>query len=155
MTPIPIQFPSDASVTGEILSSYSHAPLRRTEDILQVRLGSGKIIDVGWYPAWDPLGAFQVVIYEGYWDNQLIQPIVSVDPYEIAGVVQDLARQYSQTVGAMNFVVSQGSLNERRAVGVSDASSSTMSYRRLVFSPPGSPYSASSTGGGVPIASVA
>jgi hypothetical protein len=120
---IPIQVPEGATVTGELLSSYAQWPGRMSQDLLQVHLANGRTIDVGWCPSWDALGTFQIVIYEHDWDNQIVDPITSVDPFDVAGIVQQLAYQHSGT-GNAAIIFLDGSA-ELKAIGTTDSVSST------------------------------
>lgn len=40
------------------------------EDMLQVSYGRGYLLDVGWYPSFDPSGCFQICVIKEYdWEN--------------------------------------------------------------------------------------
>jgi hypothetical protein len=95
MTPIPLTLPKGAAVFGEILNSYAECPRRLSQDIMQVRLANGVGIDVGWLPGYDPAGRFVISVYEGDFDNQLIDPIDAATPSDAALTVQRLAHEYS------------------------------------------------------------
>jgi hypothetical protein len=96
MTAFVFSFPAGSVVTGEILRDYSAFPQRLTPDIMQVMLPSGYGIDVGWLPAFDPGGTFQIVVFKGVWDNQVMEPIETSTPDEAARLVESLAREYME-----------------------------------------------------------
>lgn len=42
------------------------------EDLIQIEYDDGYIIDVGWYPEFDPMGNFKLVLIKDYdWENAL------------------------------------------------------------------------------------
>ena len=96
MTPIPLSLPPGAIVTGEILRDYEQVPQRLSQDILQVTLPTRVVIDVGWYPRFDPQGSFRIiVIRKGNWDDQLIPSINERGPFDVVRLVQQLAEEYA------------------------------------------------------------
>jgi len=99
MRPILLMLPHGSAVIGEILSDYSSAPERLSNDILQVSLPSGIVIQVGWHPRFDPTGCFRIVVVEGDWDNPRIPPIAVDDPFDAANMVRTLAEQYAYQSG--------------------------------------------------------
>lgn len=67
MKPIDLSFLSaypDVIVKGEIFNSKD--PIVLSEDLLEIELPSGRIIDVGWYPEHDPEGAYRILLYRGH-----------------------------------------------------------------------------------------
>ena len=95
MNRIPISIPvPGAQVTGELYDAY--APEDLDQDLLQVALPNGLVIDVGWYPGGDSSGAFKVVVYRDYWRNQIAPPVITTNPHEAADAVVRLAREQSQ-----------------------------------------------------------
>jgi hypothetical protein len=97
MTPISLSLPQNAIARGEILRSYAGIPQRLSEDILQVVLPTGYLIDVGWLPSFDPSGTFRITVSLGDWDNQVIHPIDTKNAFEVAYLVHELALEYSQS----------------------------------------------------------
>ena len=68
------------------------------QDILEVELENGLVIDVGWIPENDPTGAYRIVVYHQYWDNQITDPVFTKYPTEVAEIVDWLIRDYSATL---------------------------------------------------------
>ena len=64
MTPIDLDFIRELGVLvkGEIFDS--HNPDVLLQDLLEIELPDGKIIDVGWYPEHDPTGRYRITLYE-------------------------------------------------------------------------------------------
>jgi len=61
-------------------------------DLLAVLLPNGIVIDVGWYPAHDPGGAYAISVYRRTWENQLLnRPIETTDPKTAVAGVKRLA----------------------------------------------------------------
>jgi hypothetical protein len=84
MTPIDLNLPPGSTTNGELLSDYSQCVGRLSQDVLQIDLPTGQTIDVGWLPAFDPKGSFQIVVFEGDWDNQLEPPVLVKTPDDVA-----------------------------------------------------------------------
>ena len=104
MKPIVLKLPHRAAVTGEILRDYTDCPRRLNQDILQVGLDCGIVIDVGWSPTGNPDGFFIISVFEREWDKQLIAPIKLKSPSETARLVEQMASEYSsgrKTAGAV------------------------------------------------------
>jgi hypothetical protein len=91
MKPITLKLPKGTQSCGEILHDYSNAPERLGSDILQVTLPNGIVIDVSWRPAFDLHGRFEIRLFEGDWDNQLLKPIFKKSPVDAALLVEQLA----------------------------------------------------------------
>jgi hypothetical protein len=102
MKPISLALPKGAKVTGEILRDYSAAPRRLGQDILQVTLVTGRTVDVGWCPAYDPGGSFQIVVYGEGWNDQLVDPIWVKLPLTAARIVEMLAEEFSRPLIAVS-----------------------------------------------------
>ena len=50
--------------------SYEEQADSLNEDLFQMDLGDGRLLDIGWYPEFDPNGYFRVqVIHNGNWDS--------------------------------------------------------------------------------------
>ena len=50
--------------------SYEEQADSLNEDLFQMDLGDGRLLDIGWYPEFDPNGYFRVqVIYNGNWNS--------------------------------------------------------------------------------------
>ena len=98
MKRIEIDIPG-ATVRGSLWTEYD--PLDLDEDLLQVSLGNGVTIDVGWKPDCDPSGAFQIAVYKGYYKDRLAPLIRTKDPHEAAAAVTDLAIRFGGEVAPL------------------------------------------------------
>ena len=50
--------------------SYEEQADSLNEDLFQMDLGDGRLLDIGWYPEFDPNGYFRVqVIHNGNWNS--------------------------------------------------------------------------------------
>ena len=96
MKPLKIKFPIGSTVVGEILSDYSNARSRLSQDILQATLPGGVTIDVGWMPRFNPDGRFVITVFRDDPDSPLIAKIEEKSPFETANLVQQLIVEYSQ-----------------------------------------------------------
>lgn len=69
MSKIELKLPGDVKVTGAL---YSRSNIRDlTEDMLQLELPGGLVIDVGWYPELDRTGSYAIVVFEDSVDHAL------------------------------------------------------------------------------------
>ena len=59
-----------------------------TQDILELRLDNGVIIDVGWYPDHDPEGQYCTHVFRDKWENQLWGPVMSLRKEDVEDLVQ-------------------------------------------------------------------
>ena len=66
------------------------------QDVLDIQLPNGVVIDVGWYPESDLNGEYWVRAYKGSWDNQLIECINTADPRAVRREVERLAVSLQQ-----------------------------------------------------------
>jgi hypothetical protein len=81
---------ANAVVRGEI-----HAPTELTlltQDMLEVELANGVVIDVGWYPEHDPNGTYGVVAFQGHPDRPIGKPYYTKDPKAVLAKVESLAK---------------------------------------------------------------
>lgn len=47
------------------------------QDLLQIKFGNSYILDIGWYPMFDPTGFFKIVVIKDYdWENPVLKTIV-------------------------------------------------------------------------------
>ena len=88
MNTIPIHLPG-ATVRGELLAQY--APEDWDEDLLQVELPNGVIVDVGGSAE----GVFVVTVYRGFPRNRLAPQQFLRTPDDVAAAVTDLAQQFA------------------------------------------------------------
>src|SRR5260370_39838846 len=86
MKPRDLRLPDGVEVLGELIDTSE--PDHLLQDLLQVKLPSGVIIDVGWYPECDPTGHYRVVAFRDNWCNQLD----SVQTREMSSVVATVQR---------------------------------------------------------------
>jgi len=93
------RLPAGSEVIGDLLTHYAEDALE--EDILQVRLPQGEVIDVGWHPAYDrENGSFLVTAYKGDWENQIAQYRVKTE-FEVFETVQKVAAQLLQRLAPL------------------------------------------------------
>ncbi len=81
---------ANAVVRGEL-----HAPTELallTQDMLEVELSNGVVIDVGWYPEHDPSGEYGVVAFQGHPDRPIGKPYYTKDPKAVIAKVETLAQ---------------------------------------------------------------
>jgi hypothetical protein len=95
LIPIDLKLPGDITVSGELLDDYSQCPEMLTQDILQVCLPTGEVIDVGWWPEFDPAGSFHIVVFQGDWDDQIEKPIEVTTPSAAAKAIRQIALRFS------------------------------------------------------------
>lgn len=96
MATIELRLPAGAIVRGELPPAMDLDYL--AEDILQVELPNGVIVDLGWLPAWDPSGSFVVSVYRHNWQNQLRDQYFAQDIDDAAQALQRFAAEYSQMI---------------------------------------------------------
>jgi hypothetical protein len=89
---ISLALPPGATLVGELRDDFAADEL--DQDILQISLPGGVVIDVGWRPEYELDGEFEVVVYRGDWDNPLLKPVREKDPLALADIITDLAREY-------------------------------------------------------------
>jgi hypothetical protein len=93
VNPIDLQLGDDVIVKGCLYPTKDPAYLR--EDLLEIDLPSGLTIDVGWYPEGDPEGAYRIVVYRGYWVQQVIEPITTADTERAVEVIRKLCSTFA------------------------------------------------------------
>ena len=107
MKPIDLSFLSTypgVIVKGEIFDSK--APIVLSEDLLEIELPSGRIIDVGWYPEHDPEGAYRILLYRGHTGF----PLDERHATEIAEVVDAISSLIGQDPGRDSYEMSASSV---------------------------------------------
>lgn len=92
MSVIELNLPAAATVVGELLSNYEAD--ERDEDVVQISLPTGFVIDVGWSESQQEGGSFRISVFYEDWLNQDRAPIFADDPYDVASYVEELAREY-------------------------------------------------------------
>jgi hypothetical protein len=100
----------NAKIRGELHPPSNLALL--TQDMLEVELPNGIIIDVGWYPEHDRNGEYAVIVFEGHPDKPLSEPYYSKDPEEVIRRVESLAKESSRLAKSP---VADGSTAQKRA----------------------------------------
>jgi len=66
------------------------------EDLMQARFGNGILLDLGWYPEFDPRGQFVLsVVKEQEWEN----PILQLKFREMSQFMQNLNRAIKSADG--------------------------------------------------------
>lgn len=91
---IDLQLPLHTQVRGALY--HRRDPGWLTQDVMEVELSNGVVIDVGWYPEHDLSGTFVIRAFDGDWDKQLIDPIERQDPNDVCEVVEQLAEELAQ-----------------------------------------------------------
>jgi hypothetical protein len=86
------------------------------QDILEVELPNGIVIDVGWFPENSPHGMFLIRTYRQNHRSLLISPSETKDPFEVARRVVDLVEIYAAPAPA-------------RAISISHSGSKSFEYR--------------------------
>lgn len=96
MSPFNLLLPPGSIAIGELLQDYSQCPRRLSQDILQIKLPKGQTIDVGWWPRFDPNGKFQIVVFDGDWEEDNLQePIELSNPYAVASKIREIVLRLS------------------------------------------------------------
>lgn len=93
MKPIDLHLDDDVIVKGCLYPTKDPVYLR--EDLLEIDLPSGLTIDVGWYPEGDPEGKYRIVLFRGYWENQLLEPITTPDTDKATKIIETLSAMYA------------------------------------------------------------
>ena len=79
------------------------------QDILEVELPNGIIIDVGWFPQNKPVGEFIIRTYKQNRHNPLIEPIKTKDPLAVGRIIADLVQTYAAPLPSHTIAVSRAS----------------------------------------------
>jgi hypothetical protein len=96
MTPIEFNLPPGATTAGMLMDDYSDCPQELTQDILQICLPGGEVIDISWWPAFDLTGTFQIVAFKGNWEENNFEVKLSAkEPLGAALIVRNLIFRYS------------------------------------------------------------
>ncbi|TFY89245.1 hypothetical protein DYL61_22795 [Pseudomonas nabeulensis] len=88
---IPLTF-TGGTVTHDDLSLLQDMAVAKQtdllkEDMLQVEFAGGFLLDVGWYPEFDPAGDFRINVIKNYdWDR----PVVVLTAHETAELIEKL-----------------------------------------------------------------
>jgi hypothetical protein len=94
MNLVELKLPKGAKVLFNSLYRAS-TPSFLTQDLLAVELPNQVVIDVGWYPQFDPLGSYLVSVFRQTWENQLVEPIETRDIDQVVAEVERLAREFA------------------------------------------------------------
>lgn len=92
MNKVEFTFPESVVVRGALFTTTD--PTYLVQDLLEIDLPNGITIDAGWYPESDPNGSFQLVVFKGYWENQLREPFETQSITELASEVNRLVHEY-------------------------------------------------------------
>jgi len=85
--------PGRIKIKGQLYDTMD--PVYLVQDILDIELPNGISIDVGWHPESDISGTYRVVVYRGYWSNQLTDPSRTKYALEVVDIVQRLVKEFS------------------------------------------------------------
>jgi hypothetical protein len=96
MNSITLNVPAAAVVKGELLCQYSIQDL--DQDILEVELPNGVVIDVGWFPQYDPKGHFRLSVYHLYRNEPLRPPIDLETPFQVAKAVEEVVTECGSSI---------------------------------------------------------
>ena len=91
--PVDVGIPGTARILFNSLYRTTD-PLWLRPDLLAVKLHNGIVIDVSWYPARDPSGAYTVIAFQGSWDQRLCEA-ETPDLDAVVRVVETWAWLYS------------------------------------------------------------
>lgn len=70
------------------------------EDLILVEFGARVVVDVGWYPSFDPAGSFTVTtVVDGDWND----PVVKIQCATIPDLKAALSRAVAAAEAAMKF----------------------------------------------------
>ena len=89
---IELRLPEGATVRGVL--EHVLQPEWLTQDVLEVTLPNGAVIDVGWYPEHNLEGSFWIRVFLEDWDHQLTDPILRRDPHDVKELVEQLAEHF-------------------------------------------------------------
>jgi len=104
---IELHLPEDIKVLGQFYDTND--PMYLLQDILEIHLPNGICIDVGWHPEGDPNGSYRIVVFRGYWRNQLREPVFTRD---VSEVVTELTRLVNEYMNAAVLVSCSDGINE-------------------------------------------
>jgi hypothetical protein len=92
MTRVPLDLPPGSVVTGAL---RTRAEVRNlVEDMVQIELDSGVVIDVGWYPDWNPNGEYRMVVFRESFDRPIIPVFRSRDVRRVKRAIASAASRY-------------------------------------------------------------
>jgi hypothetical protein len=83
-----------ATVHGELYPPDAQALL--TQDMLEVELSNGVIIDVGWYPEHDPDGHYGIIVFKEDDPDTLLVKVTTPSFERVVRTVSDLAERFSE-----------------------------------------------------------
>lgn len=107
MKAISLKLPKGAVAKGQLYPTLS--PEYLDSDALDVRLPSGVVIDVGWYPSGDKTGQFYVTAFLGTWEHRL-KRLTTRSPKEAASMAEGLAERFADAADVC-LVSSAATLN--------------------------------------------
>jgi hypothetical protein len=85
---------TNAEIRGEI-HPPDDLPLL-TQDMLEVELPNGVIIDVGWYPEHDPNGEYGIAVFQDHPDNPLQEAYYTKNLADAILAVESIAFQMTK-----------------------------------------------------------
>ncbi len=91
-TVIQLNLPPQAKVTGALRSRTTVQNL--LQDMLQIVLPDDIVIDVGWYPDWDPNGRYRVMVFQDDVDHPLEDDFTTKDVDAVKARIYDLVEKY-------------------------------------------------------------
>ena len=133
-TIFPLRLPQQAKITGALRTSSNVRNL--LQDMLQIELGN-VVIDVGWYPDWNPNGEYRLTVFRDSYNDPIEPQLRTTDVRQIANAIYDFVEKYSPRVftsgsGAspVSFVVvNQIYASQQRLIDVAAAGSSVSLFK--------------------------
>lgn len=89
MSPVEISVPGAEVLYNSLYGDQD--PSYLTQDILAIRLQDGTLADIGWYPQFDPNGAYKVIHYDAACEAKL-EEMTARCVTEIAEGIHRMAR---------------------------------------------------------------
>ncbi len=85
---------ANAAIRGDLHPPNDLALL--TQDMLEVELPNGVIIDVGWYPEHDPNGEYGIAVFQDHPDKPLEKPIYTKNLTDAIVAVETIAQRMTR-----------------------------------------------------------
>ncbi len=88
---IHLNLPPHARVTGTLRSRATVQNL--LEDMIQIEIGN-VVIDVGWYPDWDPNGEYRLTVFRDSYDSPIEAQLRTRDVSEVEAGIYEMVDRY-------------------------------------------------------------
>ncbi len=131
-TIFPLHLPRQAKVTGALRTRDNVRNL--VQDMLQIELGN-VVIDVGWYPDWNPNGEYRVTVFRDSYSDPIEPQLRTRDVTQVSDAIYRYVEKYSPRVLARGsrttFSTTQVFSTGRRLIDA-DAIGSSVSEREVI-----------------------